>query len=338
MFIKFEKKEKHDGDPRGIQYRATPYTARLAKYIVPLEKSLYRKHYAVNHGFRCMAKGMNALDRGEELWSMFCHYDGPYIYLIDHSRFDSRVNRDLLQVEHWFYLQVFPDRWLKYLLQQQVKNRGRTRNGLRYSCIARRMSGDANTALGNCLINYALLRAKFGEQAIIFLDGDDSVVFMPGQVNVDFSDTGMVSKVEVVRHFQEIEFCQSRPVYTSVGWVMCREPLRALSRSLYKLGALPYNWKDYLATIGIGEGLCSPEMPIISRLAEVYRSFGGEYKWYFIEYRPVSAKCVSRFLMPTHASRSSFAIAFDMDCSLQLLYEKEIKAMVLYAHNTINNG
>lgn len=329
LFIKFEKAEEIKV-PRSIQFRATPYTARLAKYIVPIEKAIQGEWPNFNHGFRFIAKGRNALQRGEDLWKMYNHYDDPTVYLIDHSKFDSRVNKSLLKLEHWFYLQIFPDPWLKRLLKYQVRNKGRSRNGLKYECIARRMSGDANTALGNCLINYALLRHKFGEDAIIYLDGDDSVVFMPRIVDgLDFSDTGMVSKINIVRHFQEIEFCQAQPVHTSKGWLMCREPMRALNRALWKLGAVPKDLKDYLATIGIGEGLCSPEMPIISSLSKVYRSLGGRYKIHHSQYRPETMACVKEFLMPTEKSRVSFANAFGLDPMVQKLIEREILDTVL---------
>jgi hypothetical protein len=261
---------------------------------------------------------------------MYEHYNMPYVYLIDHSKFDSRVNKDLLELEHWFYLKVFPDTWLKRLLKYQIHNKGRTRNGLKYQCVARRMSGDANTALGNCLINYAILRYKFGQDAIIYLDGDDSVVFMPHIVhNLDFTDTGMVSKVKVVRHFQEIEFCQSQPVQTSLGWLMCREPMRALNRALWKLGPVPKDLKDYLATIGIGEGLCSPEMPIISILSKIYCSFGGRYKVHHSQYRPEIMACTKEFLLPTGSSRVSFVSAFGIDPLVQKLIEQEILDTVL---------
>jgi len=330
LFIKFEKKEDCSKAPRAIQYRATPYTARLAKYIIPIEKALYTLRSKHNFFFPIVAKGMNALERGQTLWNMYNHFENPCIYLIDHSKFDSRVNRDLLRLEHRFYMKCYnKDTWLRYLLKQQIKNVGTSRNGLKYQCIARRMSGDANTALGNCLINYALLKSKFGRNCIIFLDGDDSVVFTPKKIDVDFSDTGMESKINIVYDFNQIDFCQSKPVLTTHGWIMCREPIRALSRSIYKLGLKPVNWWDYLMTIGIGEGLCSPQMPIISELAAKFRSAGGEFKWYFSEYRLGVQKCVDKFEKPNACSRVSFCEAFDIDSQTQKLMEEEIAAAVL---------
>jgi hypothetical protein len=336
IFIKFEKKEDPSKPPRAIQYRATPYTARLAKYIIPIEKHLYEGFDHFTHGYRFIAKGLNAIGRGELIAKMYAHYERPYVYLIDHSKFDSAVNKDLLRLEHWFYNSIFKDSFLRYLLKQQEKNIGRSRNGIFYRCEARRMSGDANTALGNCLINYAILRSKFGKKAIIILDGDDSVVFMPHHVTVDFSDTGMVSKVNVVRFLTEIEFCQSMPVYYGNVCVMCREPIRAVNRALYKLGTMPPNWRDYMATIGIGEGLCSPGMPILSLLAKKFRSYGGEYKWYFSDYRLNTFKCSQQFKYPDVRSRVDFSMCFDIDTYQQRLMEEIILASVLNRELSFN--
>lgn len=329
LFIKFEKKEDPTKAPRAIQYRATPYTARLAKYIIAIEKQLYKVVDGVNHGFPIIAKGLNALQRGEIISKAFGFYAKPTVYLIDHSKFDSCVNIDLLRLEHRFYKSVFPDKFLSYLLKQQERNFGRSRNGLIYRNLGRRMSGDANTASGNCILNYMLLRLKFGPRAIIFLDGDDSVVFMPEEIAVDFSDTGMDSKINVVYDLEDIEFCQSKPVKTTTGYVMCREPLRALSRSLYKLGKMPSNWRDYLYTVGVGEGLCSPEMPIIQDLARKFRSYEGDYQWYFSEYRPNTLNCKIGYREPTTTSKVGFAMAFDVDVHQQRLIGSEIEQMVL---------
>lgn len=315
LFIKFEKRDTDDKAPRAIQYRASPYTARLAQFIVPLEKTLYQVIEGVNFGFPIIAKGLNARERGDLVKKMFDHYDKPVVYLIDHSKFDSCVNIDLLKLEHRFYNEVYKDKFLSFLLHQQLRNFGRSRNGIVYRCVGRRMSGDANTASGNCLINYAILRAKFGPKAIINLDGDDSIVFMPNEVEeLDFTDCGMNSKVNIVYDIEQIEFCQSKPVLTESGYVMCRDPMRSLNRALYRLGKMPTNWQDYLQTIGIGEGMCSPYMPILQAYAQKFRSFGGEYKWYFSEYRQRDQNCREGIISPTITSRVGASLSFDIPC------------------------
>jgi len=330
LFVKLEKGDDPTKAPRAIQFRSTPYAARLAKYTIPIEKLLYKPNPLINHGLTWVAKGLNAKERADVLWEGWQLFENPVAYLIDHSKFDSKVNPQLLKLEHDFYKRANPSREFAYLLKFQEKNKGRSRNGLRYKCTARRMSGDPNTALGNCIINYVILRAEFGSDAFIFLDGDDSVVVVDGHRNVDFSESGMVSKVSSVQSFSDIEFCQSKPVMSTEGWIMCREPIRGLNRACYSFGKWPINWRDYLATIGIGEGLVSPEMPILSVLAKKMRSYGGAWKWYFSDYRLGTMRCASTFKLPTNVSRISFAETFDIDARMQCLIEAELANMVLF--------
>lgn len=333
LFVKFEKKDDPGKAPRAIQYRATPFTARLAKYIVPIEKAISKVVDGENGGFPFVAKGYNSLERGNILYEMWVSKDNPVAYLIDHSKFDSCVNTDLLKMEHEFYKTLFPnDKNLSYLLNQQLVNKGRTRNGIKYWCKGRRMSGDPNTACGNCVINYAILRHAFGPEALIFVDGDDSVVITNGEQRVDLSGSGMDSKVNIAKEFCKIEFCQCQPVYTPNGWLMCREPMRALNRACYIMGKVPTNLPDYLATIGMGEGMCSPYMPIISVLADKFRSYGGSYKWYFTEYRPNAMNVGIGYKMPTDVSRVSFDSAFEIDAHTQRLIEQKLQGMVLKLH------
>jgi len=333
LFIKFEKKDDPNKAPRAIQFRATPFTARLAKYIVPIEKAISKPVIGENSGFPFVAKGYNSLERGEILYNMWNAVKKPVAYLIDHSKFDSCVNIDLLKMEHKFYQLIFKgDKFLKHLLDQQLRNYGRTRNGIKYWCEGRRMSGDPNTACGNCVINYAILRQAFGPNALIFVDGDDSVVITDGEQRVDLHGSGMDSKINIVKQFNKIEFCQCQPVLTPYGWLMCREPMRALNRACYIMGKVPSNLRDYLATIGMGEGMCSPYMPIISVLAEKFRSYNGSYKWYFTEYRPNAMSVGKGYHPPCDISRVSFDEAFGIDSHTQKLMENMLQGMVLNVH------
>lgn len=329
LFIKFEYANEIKA-PRAIQYRATPYTARLAKYVLKFEQLMY-KVVKCNNGFPFAAKGLNALERGNLLFDMWTSFKGRCkIYLLDHSKFDSRVNIDLLSLEHACYNAVFKDKFLRFLLKQQLRNKGRSRNGLKYTSIGRRASGDANTACGNCLINYAILRVSFGDDAIILVDGDDSVVFANKPPIYDFKDFGMVTKMQVVDHFQELDFCQSQPVWFDGNWIMCRNPFRALARAIHVRGKLPLDWRNYLMTIGIGEGYCSPGMPILSILAKKFRSYGGRFNSNYMDFRLKSFSVKTpQFCYPTKESRESFSIAFGISAYDQILIEKMIKRMNL---------
>lgn len=288
-FVKWEPVEPDAGKaPRLIQYRNAPFTVQLAKYVVAYDKFL-SEPYPDNHGFPITVKGLNAQERAITLRRA---YETPIddvgqtrIFLADHSRFDSRVGPKHLALEHECYNSAFNCQQLRTLLLGQCSNTFYTRAGLKYQFPYRRCSGDANTSTGNCLINYFILRAVFGPNAIIFVDGDDSVVFSTNAPQMGFDAVGMETTVEEVHDFQEIEFCQAKPMLTPKGWVMMRNPVRAVRR--YQLSRTANLTKDYLLSIGIGEGQTSSYCPIVWALSKKYRSMGqgGRYRRDLLSHR-----------------------------------------------------
>lgn len=335
-FIKFEKLQDKDNHvPRLIQYRSSEYTLHMARYTIVVEKALMSEGYeAGNQGFPFIAKGLDALQRGELLHKMWCTAENPVAYLYDHSKFDSMVNDAHWRLESRIMTEVFQSKKLAWLYQQQVNNKFLTQGGLKYTFPYRRCSGDANTSLGNSLINYCILRAVH-PNGLILVDGDDSVVFDKSGVSANFEEYGMNTKREVVAEFQKVEFCQSRPVDTPMGWVMCRNPLRAISRMNVRLGRL-VKMTDWYWTVGVGEGLTSAYMPIISVMAAKFRKLGkgGKYSMWLLDagerYRLRTSMFAHHFHMPTEQTRSSFAVAWDLEPEIQRVYEQVIMSAVLH--------
>jgi len=278
-----------------------------------------------NGGFPFVVKGLNARGRATRLRNIYDSLVRPEIWLVDHSKFDSMVNMDLLRLEHEVYRRCYRkcDN-LEYLLSKQYHNKFVTQNGIKYTFEARRCSGDANTSLGNSIINYLILRCAF-PSATIVVDGDDSVVFQEAgsQKNLNFCDMGMETKYECVSEFQQIEFCQSRPVMTPMGWVMCKNPIRALSRMNIKLG-IPD--ESFFKTVGVGEGLISSYMPMLSYAAARFRLAGGngKFKPHHLDYYTRIMMWDSKFNYPTDEVRASFARAWNISVPEQYMYERMI--------------
>lgn len=343
-FIKFEKKEldydksifADEEVPRLIQYRSSSYTLELARFTVVMEKALQQCMDDVpdNFGLPFIAKGLDPIGRAKLLRKMWSHFRDPVAHLIDHSKFDSMVNCYHHYVERKIMVDVFQSKLLGWLYKQQVNNRFISQNGIKYDFPFRRCSGDANTSLGNSLINYCILRSCYPDAAIV-VDGDDSVV-ITGTVSskIDFTEFGMKTKHEEVTCFEQIEFCQSRPVHTPIGWVMCRNPLRAIARMNVRLGKQP-NLRDWFWTVGVGEGLCSAYMPIITSMAKRFRKqgWGGKYALWMLEagerYRIRTSMYSSRFYYPDDSTRASFAIAWGISPDLQRHWEERLEASVL---------
>lgn len=280
--IKYEKKHKLSKVSRSINYRSTWFTLQHARYILPTEKAVYDLCLDVP-GLRTFAKGRNANERAEDLRKMYEHYPNPVVVLADQERFDARVNPTHLKYVHDLLIEIFGmDDVLANIIRAQKKNKGWTRSGIKFECVARRMSGDADTALGNSLINYMVLKFMYGDDALVYCDGDDSVIFLPHAVEPR-SGTGFKTVATTTTEFEDIEFCQSYPLLTPKGWIMARDPLRAMTRMSVCCGK-PVNL-CYTTTIGKGEMKAQPYVAGVYELAELLATGGGRYSEALLEYQ-----------------------------------------------------
>nr|WKV34018.1 MAG: RNA-dependent RNA polymerase [Riboviria sp.] len=241
-FVKCEKIPivESNKDPRMIQARSCRYNATVARYLKPLEHRLY---LIQNHGLRCVAKGMNERQRARSLKRMWDKRENPVALSLDQSRWDAHCSKAFLTAEHKVYSQCCPDARFARLMRMQLRNRVYTRHGLVYQCEARRMSGDMNTALGNCLgcvltIRIVLERLGMRSRADFLVDGDDHVIvieeddlqhFLAGYAQ-EYLQLGFeVTCDGVARRFGDITFCQSKPVYHHGTWEMMPRLSKVLS-------------------------------------------------------------------------------------------------------------
>jgi len=343
-FIKFEKTEMEKADegkivvPRMIQYRGSEYTLSLARYSTVMEEFLKCADHPgmeSNDGYPFIAKGLNAKDKASLLSALWGRRKNPVAYLIDHSKFDSMVNETHQLLERYIMVKTFGEcATLDWLYSNQSVNSFVSQSGIRYKFPFRRCSGDANTSLGNSLINYCILRSVYPD-ALILVDGDDSVVITDGYRDIpNFEEYGMNTKIDHTVVFEHIEFCQSRPVMTPEGWVMCRNPMRAISRMNMRLGPNVCQ-RSFLHTVGIGEGLCSSYMPIISVMARRFRELGkgGKYRPWDLDYRIKVDRWDDKFNYPTDQVRASFAVAWGICPAEQRMVESKIALSVLHHAN-----
>lgn len=277
--IKFSD-HKRNPDCRLIQFRSFEYTLRFAAAIKRAEHALYRA--ADIPGFpstRFIAKGLNPTARGRLLRQKYDAMPGCKMLELDASRFDSSmVIPLLLNTEHpvWNYACLDPE--ISNLLKVQLINRGqlRAKDFLQsYVVKGGRMSGDANTAAGNCIVMSCLL-AAFGKylgcKFDFLLDGDDSVFFYQmdrgvteDEVQSFFSPLAMDMKIEGrPQAFTDINFCQSKPVWLESGWTMVRDPFKVLSKVgvSHKL-TVPHARAKYIRTVALGELSLSRGCPVV---------------------------------------------------------------------------
>lgn len=253
MFVKAEKLNltaKTDPAPRAIQPRDPRYGASLGKYIAHLEKLVF-KSIDKMFGAKTVHKGMNSFQAGKamlEHWNNFSH---PVAVGLDASRFDQHVSREALEFEHSCWPMFVHGRNNKKrcskLLSMQLVNHGvafAADGRAKYKVEGCRMSGDMNTSSGNCLLMCAMVWSYCKQHGIskfrLANNGDDCVVIVErgelsklDNVGPWFADMGFTMKVEKpVYEFEQIEFCQTRPVLTINGPAMVRDPRSCFAKDL----------------------------------------------------------------------------------------------------------
>ncbi|APG76272.1 hypothetical protein 2 [Changjiang tombus-like virus 7] len=275
-FVKAEKinfTAKPDPAPRVIQPRDPRYNVEVGVYLKHIEHKIYHG-IAEMFGGPTVMKGYNAQEVAAHMHDMWNEFNDPVAVGLDASRFDQHVRPEMLAWEHSVYAGLYhgADRErLQWLLSGQIKNKCTMRTPdcqIKYLVDGSRMSGDMNTALGNCLIMCALIHRLAQERKVrvrLANNGDDCVVFCERRsltrliegLGEWFRTYGFNMKQESpVSCFEEVEFCQAHPVCSSTGWIMVRDPRVSISKDAictvrdYGHGAAARKWLQAVGECG----------------------------------------------------------------------------------------
>lgn len=273
---KFDPDAKINPDPRMIQARGPRFNLHMAGYIHPLERLVY--NIRDEYGLRVFAKGLNSFQKATLIKEKFSKLEDPVCFSLDATRFDKHVSPGLLAEEHRFYRRMFPgDDQLIMLTSWQMRNKCFTSNGVRYSAKGGRMSGDMNTALGNCVLMYSMLMAvagRLGVKPLVVDDGDDCLMLVEKRqaasfelyISEYFLEFGMSIKLENRADVPEqVVFCQSK----IVGDRMVRNPLKVMSNGT----SGSKHWFDrnlvrpMLTAVGACELSCNAGVPVLQEYA-----------------------------------------------------------------------
>lgn len=221
--------------PRIVSPRSFGFNYLLGKYLRPIEHRVFNALATLFNTDVCVAKGLTQLQKGNIIADKL--RPGWVCVGLDASRFDQTIGKELLTMEHSLYKGLYPgDKLLASLLRAQLSNEGvaRCRDGIVHANIgAMRCSGDQNTSLGNCIVSCVLAKLFYIEAGIdgdVFNDGDDLLMFLPetqlsalDKLPGWYTRWGLRMKVEApAREPEQVEFCQSRPVWTPRGWLLVR--------------------------------------------------------------------------------------------------------------------
>lgn len=350
VFIKYEKTDhttKQDPVPRVISPRSPRFNLKLGKFIKKLEPLLF-KSLGKLFGDTTVIKGFNAYQSAQKLRKKWECFKNPVAVGLDASRFDQHVSRDALLWEHDIYRLCFPNRKdrrrLMRLLKYQLDNKctGYAPDGmLKYHVSGTRMSGDMNTSLGNCVLMCSMIKAyslHTGIQLRLANNGDDCVVFMES-CDLDrfnegvydfFLGLGFDMKVEKpVYEFEQIEFCQTHPVFDGSRWIMMRNPNIVPSKDSVFLQ--PYQSKrqvfGWMNAVSLGGLRMTGRLPVLQNFYRLCGRYGEQGQktpkvWSWFHSRMIE-KMDRDFGPVSPEARLSFWLAFNITPDQQEVQEDE---------------
>jgi hypothetical protein len=282
--------------------------------------------------------------------------------MTDASRFDQHVSVAALEWEHSLYKSWYRScsaderAELGSLLNKQIVNKGygRCKDGTYIKYVRRggRMSGDMNTALGNCLIMSGLmfgLQQATGVSFEVADDGDDCVIIcergdaerLQSAIPDHFLSAGFTMEVSAtVGRFEEIEFCQCHPVLTPVGPLMVRNPVKVLGTDMAGRKLWHVKPQEMLALVGYGGGHLSPGIPVLQAFYKALRTHKPDAKFMdadtgFMRMVQLTLASTKRSLdrVPEapidDATRVSFWHAFGIPPDQQVAIEEKLAAMAI---------
>jgi len=354
-FTKCEKinfRTKKDPAPRVIQPRSPRFNVMIARYLKRLEKKLADGIAEVWGGTTIM-KGLNAEGVGAAMAQMWGEFKDPVAIPLDATRFDQHVSAQALEWEHSVYEACYDrkDRTkLHKLLEMQLANRGFGRVGnckLDYEVVGRRMSGDINTGMGNCLLMCAML-LKFRDDMRVKMrlanNGDDCVLvverrdlWVEAEIAPHMLRFGFPVVVEPsVDVLEAVSFCQTHPVYDGARWLMMRDPRICIDKDLCtvldmsNLGAVR-KWAHAIGTCGLA---MTAGLPVMSAFYEMLVRHGVkgnvmDSPWMDGGFKQMAAGLSRNHMVIPAAARVSFWRAFGILPDMQLAMEESYTRMEL---------
>lgn len=308
-FVKAEKLNldiKSDPVPRVIQPRDPRFNVEVGRYLRPLEKKVYA---AINelYGSPVIMSEFNSYTQAEKIKDKWDKFYSPVCIGLDASRFDQHVSAQALRFEHEFYDMIFRSKELRALLRHQIDNRGiavASDGSFRYSVHGGRMSGDMNTSLGNKFLMCLMAKAYIDSVRVpveFVNNGDDCLMILDSKhlscldnLSDYFRDFGFkIVREAPVYEFEQIEFCQTKPVCVNGVWRMIRGVKSCFGKDVtcILLGhdvAQYRAWLYDVATCGLAT---AGDVPVLGAFYRMLLRFGRpgfyhqgatkEYQWYF---------------------------------------------------------
>jgi hypothetical protein len=345
-FIKDEKtnlSRKDDPCPRIIQPRSARFNIAIGVHLKPMEKPIFRGIAEVFGGVTVM-KGLNAAERGREAWRKWRRFSNPVAVLLDATRFDQHCSEDVINWEHRLEESVAGDRAsLKELNAMRKTNVCYARAhdaDIKYKVSGKRMSGDMDTALGNCMtmcgMTWSFMRWLKIRKFEYMNDGDDGVLMIEKEnltavldsFREYFLDLGFTMKLEGVAYeMEQVEFCQARPIYDGTEWRFVRDPEICLAKDSLTLKRCTS--VEEITALSNAVGWCGAalagDMPIFHAFyQQMIRGKCPESGEILTGMQMMAKRMDPKFSPPTAEARVSFWKAYGLSPDTQLAIETQI--------------
>jgi len=282
------------------------------------------------------------------------------VYSLDGSRWDKHIADSILAIEHSVYRRMCPDLWFCKLLSWQLTNHCHTQGGVYYFVRGNRMSGDMNTALGNCLLMVLMVSAAArhlglskwdllddGDDCLLFLEQDEEHCVTDRLVPV-FLEFGQEVKLENRATVPErVVFCQTKLVWISGKPLMIRDWRKVLSQGCcgVRRWNVPKLVRSMLHAVGMCELALGPGVPILQEFAlACIRNGDGKFPVGFADDEPIYMRMnrelrawghhalTDAFAMPvTYANRESFSRTWGISPDDQISIELRLRQWTIHS-------
>jgi len=339
---------KLNPDPRAVQFRDPKYCVLLASFIKPMEHFLYElsiKHKLIGTT-RLVGKGLNQTQRAKLLVTKLSNFIKPVTLSLDCGRFDKHVTQYMLNMEANVYLKSNNNWLLKLLMSWQLVNKVRTRSGFRYVTNGKRMSGDMNTALGNCIIMIIMVITAFmyifkikfdilddGDDCLVIIEEEDLDLVLRDLPNI-FKSFGHDLKIDgVAKEIEKISWCQSSPVLMNQGYYkFVRDPIKTMSCDLVSSSFINTDPKVHIRAVGMCELALNSGVPVLQAYANsLLRNapglnpvFSFQSSLYLRARREISEVNEAKSRIISIETRISFEKAFNISVQRQIEMEKHL--------------
>jgi len=189
---------------RGINSRSDSFKCFSGPYFHAMEEVLFSRPEFI--------KRIPVVERGDYIRRRFAECDGMYTFESDFTSFEAHFKPKWMLLECLYYihfLQYFPMVWMTMVAVLCSTNKCDF-GGFTLSACAR-MSGEMNTSLGNSLSNRLACRylvASKGGRCVDLFEGDDGLVASNVKLcSKDYSDIGLVVKLDKVENVKLAGFC-----------------------------------------------------------------------------------------------------------------------------------